>query len=122
MSTNTHNYCNHPSYCGYADTMSHDDDRHEKWEKQYNERGFDDSVTWSFDCKLVEWIIPRLERFIEISEETTNADEFHAKCKVMLEGFKFYLSDDFNEFNEKHMEIIDKSFKLLAENYRGLWW
>lgn len=112
----------HPMYCGYGDTLPEDDDRLPKFREQCNERGFDDSVTWSFDYKLVEWIVPRLERFLEISREFTAEPEFHEIVQEMLDGFKLYISPDFNEFDEEENKKVTHSFELLAQNYRGLWW
>lgn len=111
----------HPSYSGYANELTKDS-RMEEWEKDYNERGFDDTVTWSLDDTLIKWLTPRLERFLEISEQITDADEFHNDVREMLYGFKLYTSTDFSEFNEEHIKKLNKSFELLAKNYRGLWW
>lgn len=112
-----------PSYLGYAnDPDMVDDKRQEKWEKQYNERGFDDTCTWSFDDTLIRFITPRLKRFLEISEEITQADEFHADVRKMLEGFEFYMSGKFNDCDMEHNKVLDESFALLAKNHRGLWW
>ena len=115
-------YYKHPAYIGYANELPKKDDRHKDFEKQYNERGFDDSVTWSLDDMLIRWSAPRLERLIEIDKEIIDEPELIKNLETMLEGFQLYLSDDFDEFNKKHMKKLDKSFKLLAENYRGMWW
>ena len=113
----------HPSYIGYADSKDlKKDKRQVAWETQYNEKGFDDTVTWSLDYMLVKWLTPRLERLIEIDKEIIDEPELIKDLETMLSGFKLYLSDDFNEFDKKHMKRINKSFKLLAKNYRGLWW
>jgi hypothetical protein len=116
-------WCSHKSYNGYANTMKPDDDRHEVWQEQYNERGFDDSVTWSLDYQLIGWFIPRLERFIEITSDVNlDDDNYTAMAREMLEGFKFAQSPEYNEFNQEHNDKVKRSFELLAENYRGLWW
>lgn len=112
----------HPMYCGYADTLGDTDNRLDTFREQCDTRGFDDTITWSFDYKLVEWIVPRLERFLEISEGFTKADKLHEDIKTMLEGFKLYISEDFNEFSIDELAKVTHSFELLAKNYRGLWW
>lgn len=115
-------YYEHPAYVGYADSLPKNDDRLKEFKKQYNKYGFDDSVTWSLDYMLVKWLTPRLERLIEIDKEFIDEPELIKDFETMLKGFKLYISDEFDEFNSKHMKKIDKSFKLLAKNYRGMWW
>ena len=112
-------FTEHPSYDGLLDK---DDKRTKKAKKDYNKRGFDDSVTWSLDDSLTHWLTPRLRRFLELSEGYTLADDFHKDVRKILKGFELYCSDDFNEFNPKHLKKLNKSFRLLAKNYRGLWW
>ncbi len=112
-------FTKHPSYDGLLDS---DDGRFKDYKKDYDVRGFDDSVTWSLDHSLVKWLTPRLERFLEISKETTQCDELHKDVEIMLDGFKLYTSDGFNEFDEAQLKQVTKSFKLLSKNYRGLWW
>jgi len=114
----------HPGYIGYAgDKDMANDYRQQAWERQYFERGFDDTVTWSLDEMLIKWLTPRLKKFLEFSEDFTgDNDEFHKDVKEMLKGFEFYLSDEFDEIDKKHVKKVDKSFKLLAKNYKKLWW
>lgn len=115
------NFNKHPSYIGYADEMSKDN-RLKQWEEQYNSRGFDDTVTWSLDFMIAKFIAPRLKRYIEISKEMHDADDFHKELDKMLAGFELYISKDFNEFNEDHIAKVNESFEILAKEYRGLWW
>lgn len=112
-------FTEHPSYDGLLEKK---DKRCEEYKKDYDTRGFDDSVTWSLDDSLIRWLTPRLTRFLEISEETTDAPEFHENVKKILIGFELYTSDEFEEFNKEHMKKLDESFKILAKIYRGLWW
>ncbi|MEA2037233.1 MAG: hypothetical protein U9O94_06995 [Nanoarchaeota archaeon] len=109
----------HPSYDGL---LSQDDSRVVKYKQDYDKRGFDDSVTWSLDHCLIHWLTPRLRRFLEISRETTEADEFHNEVEEMLKGFELYCTTRYNEFKKEHREQLDNSFKLLAKLQSGLWW
>lgn len=111
----------HKSYLGFANEMPNDN-RIPAWEKQYNEWGFDDTVTWSLDDSLIKWFTPRLRRFLEISEEITDAPDFHKDVEEMLKGFDLYLSGSFNEFDKEHIQQLNKSFELLTTSHRGLWW
>jgi hypothetical protein len=112
----------HKSYLGFANKLPNDP-RQPQWEAEYNKTGFDETVTWSLDDSLIKWFTPRLRKFLEMSLETTaNADDFHKDIKKILKSFDLYLSTEYDEFNKKHTKKLDKSFKLLAKNYRGLWW
>lgn len=112
-------FTEHPSYDGL---LTKDDKRCKEYKKDYNKRGFDDSVTWSLDHSLICWLTPRLRRFLEISKDFTEADEFHTDVEKMLEGFELYLTPEFNEYSDEHQKKLKMSFTLLSENYRGLWW
>ena len=112
-------YVEHPSYDGL---LTADDKRVDEYEEQYNTRGFDDSVIWSLDYSLVKWLLPRLKRFLEISENLVNADDFHADVKLMIEGFELFLDEDYDDYDETQVAKVDRSFQLLADNYKGLWW
>jgi len=106
----------------YDGCLPSDNKHYKKYKKDYKKRGFDDSVTWSLDESLIKWLTPRLTRFLEISKQKHDEAKLHKNIKIILKGFNLYLSDDFNEFNLKHTKQLDKSFKLLAKNYSGLWW
>lgn len=112
-------FTKHPSYDGLLEKT---DKRCKAYKKDYNTRGFDDSVTWSLDHSLIHWLTPRLKRFLEISEQTIDNDELHANVKEMLKGFENYYNGSYDEFNKKHTKELDKSFKILAKIYNNLWW
>lgn len=112
----------HPSYDGLANELLINDDRMSDFEKDYNERGFDDTVTWDLHGSLIKWITPRLERFLEISKDINIDDDFHKDVKTMLTGFQFYLSGSFKDTDDKHIEIVNKSLKILNKVFWKLWW
>ena len=106
----------------YDGCLSSTDKRYKKYEIDYKQRGFDDSVTWSLDYSLIKWLTPRLHRFLEISEDFTNDPKLHKDIRKILKGFDLALSDNFSEFDEKQTKQVDEAFKLLAKNYKQLWW
>lgn len=115
-------YYDHPAYNGYAHELPEDDSRHEQFEKEFNEKGFDETATWSLDYTLASWIVPRLEMLIETQKKIFDSPEFIKECEEMLEGFKFYKSKYFNLDDDEHEKITKRAFELLAKNHRGLWW
>lgn len=112
-------FTKHPSYDGL---LTKDDSRASEYKQDYNKRGFDDSVTWSLNHSLIHWLTPRLSRFLELSKETTEADEFHSEVEEMLEGFELYCTPEYNECKKEHVDQLTKSFKLLAKLQSDLWW
>lgn len=110
------------SYYGYANELPLDDVRHILYEEQRAERGFDDTETWSLDFVLLRFLVPRLERLIEIRNEVFDLDDKHkAEMDEMLLGFKLYLDEGAAQ-QEEPIKNARKSFKLLAKNFRRLWW
>ena len=58
-----------------------DDSREEGFSKQRKEFGFDDSETWCLMSSIANFTIPRLERYIDIIEETNhNPNPFLISC------------------------------------------
>jgi hypothetical protein len=110
-----------PAYIGLAKSQP-TDNRMDIWEEQFKERGFDDSCTWSLDYTIVEFILPRLKVFLEFSKKSTNDDEFHKDIEEIIKGFEVFMSEDYHVLDEDKNKLIQKSFDLLAENARGLWW
>ena len=106
----------------YDGVLTSDDKHYKEYKKDYQQRGFDDSVTWSLDYSLMRWLSPRLQRFLEVSEDGIVDDKLHKDIREILKGFNLALSDDFEDFNKEQVEQVDKSFELLAKNYKALWW
>lgn len=120
----------HPAYIGYA-TANNGKKRRKLWKKQFNEQGFDDTVTWSLDDSIVKFILPRLKRYYEIASNIIVMDEkrseedtetFEEAIKSMIEGFEIQQADfNFDADPEKLAKYM-KAWELLAKWHRLLWW
>lgn len=119
MDNNKNSYVKHPSYDGMLEP---NDNRVEEYKKDYDTRGFDDSVTWSLDYSLIHWLTPRLRRFLEISKNTTQADDLHKDIEAILVVFEEYCKEEFDSFDREKRKSLDKAFKILSKTYSGLWW
>jgi len=100
------------------------DKREEKFIKQRIERGFDDSETWSLRDTIANFIIPRLERYQEITNDFLNRDEeLINDIDCFLKAMELVSRDDgacvFTEDEEKQMQDgLDKFPKI----FMSLWW
>ena len=116
-------YYEHPAYVGLAAELPLDDDRHPEYERQFNEQGFDDSVTWSLDYSLLVWLTPRLKRYRELAFQTIHSPELEKAVDEMIECFEFALEDEnYFSFNSEDQKKIGRGFELYFKYHRGLWW
>lgn len=95
------------------------DPREEEFKKQRIEKGFDDSETWSLDSTICKFIIPRLERYIEITDSILEDDEFKSNVKLFLNALKLHSQDITNVDEDKQ---IKKGLELFPKIFKRLWW
>lgn len=102
----------------------------EKGDKTWNEskrqrltRGFDDSETWSLDATIAKFIVPRLERFIEIYKDFVDDSENHyvPKMEQALKSFKMYVNDT-DLYNKENYNEMMEGIRAFAEIFPELWW
>lgn len=99
-----------------------DDTREELYKQQRIERGFDDSETWSLDGTFSKFMLPRLERYREITKDMfSEQDDFNIKIEELIESLKIHICEDTIHTNETR-EQIKKGLRHLPEIYLGLWW
>jgi hypothetical protein len=101
----------------------------ELYKKQRDERGFDDTETWHLDKTLTLFLIPRLERFIQVNNGFPGGEteeSFNEKLNFILKSFKEYY---YNENDETSLELekerlsnAKKAAALLGEIWFDLWW
>ena len=106
-----------------------DPDTLEKYRKQRDLQGFDDTETWHLDRTLALFLIPRLEKFIQVNNgfPTNETEEsYDEKLNFILNSFKEYY---YNENEEVSLEIekerlnnAKKAAVLLGELWFDLWW
>lgn len=115
-------YLNIPNIC--FSLAEKDDRREEEFKKQRIERGFDDSELWSLTGTIAKFIIPRLEKYQEISEEVLERDQNTLnKIDTFLKAMKLITRDDESwTFNEEEEKIVDKGLKAFPEIFMRLWW
>lgn len=106
---------NSKNYYGHALDLKEDDERLKEYREQRNERGFDDSETWSLDCTIIEFILPRLKRLLEIDRSLKlNAPEYFSDLEKQIEIFENYKNGKIN--------INDYNISFLFKHFKSLWW
>lgn len=85
-------------------------------------KGFDDSETWSLFIDNSQWLVPRLERFIELQDchpGSISNDEWIEILNKIILAHKIIAKDD---FQPEEKTIVEEGLKLYAEWYLNLWW
>jgi hypothetical protein len=104
-------------------------ERLDHFKKQREENGFDDTETWHLDKTVALFLMPRLERFIQVNNgfPTGETEEsYNEKLNFILKSFQEYY---YNENEEVSLEIekerlsnAKKAAVLLGELWFDLWW
>jgi hypothetical protein len=112
---------NIPNVC--FSLTSHNDKREEMFQKQRIERGFDDSETWSLRDTIANFIIPRLERYNEITKEVLDGPEHIQNCAFILNAFKLITRNEGEcIFSDYEKNTVKNGLKLFSEIFMELWW
>lgn len=106
-----------PQYIGYAN-KGFKKERLKRFEKQYRERGFDDSVTYSLYSSLSKFVLPRLIRFKEIKNDTPMGLS-ELEWDVILDKMILFFESVVNAKDE--VDVIE-GFQLFQEYFFDLWW
>jgi hypothetical protein len=104
-------------------------ERLDHFKKQREENGFDDTETWHLDKTLALFLIPRLERFIQVNNGYPGGEteeSFNEKLNFILKSFKEYYNSENNEVSlelekERLINAI-KAVAILGEIWFDLWW
>lgn len=98
------------------------DNREEAFSKQRIERGFDDSETWSLDGTIAKFIIPRLERFLEVNP-CGESKEFKEDCELFLNSMKYYNNRQVPDLlKSEEYKLYKQGLEAFPRIFQGLWW
>ena len=101
------------------------DKRYKSMCKQIEQRGFDDSVTWSFNTAMADIILPMFKRFRDIHGYSVKDDEFQLEIDKMIKAFELIKdvdSWDVSADAEKNYELIEEGLESFKTGWSGLWW
>jgi hypothetical protein len=99
------------------------------WRKQRKKRGFDDTEVWNLHYTMYQFMIPRLERFRDITmsfPSTETVESYNEKLNFIIDSFKaryeLYEKCDISVKEEKEIrENADKAAFLLGMLWFDLW-
>lgn len=107
---------------GFSKDLKPDDKRLPEYAKQREERGFDDTETWSLAWVIARFILPRLKRFKEAHccyPPSLTMKKWDKKLQKMIDGFEEMTKEDNFDVDYKK---VDKALKLFRKWYYDLWW
>lgn len=98
-----------------------DDARWEQSKKDRLEHGFDQSETWSLDCTIVKFVLPRLKMFREcvIGHPANYTEE---EWNGILDKMIFWMENYDIHPNSELSSKMEEGKKLFFENFEHLWW
>jgi len=100
------------------------DERENEFIKQRLKYGFDDSETWSLRDTIANFIIPRLERYIEIVEDTIKqTDEEKQEILSFLNAMKLVARDGGTLIlTDLEKDELEKGLQQFSKIFLDLWW
>jgi hypothetical protein len=89
-------------------------------------RGFSDEDTWSLDCTFSKFVLPRLERFKEITTgfpaELETFEEWAEILDKMIEAHRVIADDEIYFAGSERSESVTEGLELFVKYYHSLWW
>lgn len=113
-------YIDIPNVC--FSLTNKNDEREKDFSIQRKKYGFDDSETWCLMSTMARFTIPRLKRYMEITDKMY-INEHEKECKQLLKSLKLLVRDDSAcSFNEKEKRKVKKGLKSFHKVFESLWW
>ena len=101
----------------------------EKYKKQRDEIGFDDTETWHLDKTVALFLIPRLKRYIQVNNGFPGGEteeSFNDKLDFIVKSFEEYYYDENNEqsleLEKERLNNAKKAVVILGDLWFDLWW
>jgi len=115
-------YSGIPNVCFSLIDKDHVKDK--EYSEQRKTRGFDDSETWSLTNTIASFIIPRLERYIELADENIIRSPVRIqKTNELLEALKLIDRDGGTyDWNEEEIDAVNLGMSHFGEIFTDLTW
>lgn len=113
--------------------VSDDDPRNERFQKQREDYGFDESETWSLDSAFVEWLYSRLKMFMERADGFIDLSHYKFQFKgkeinqrdainYIIDVLEQWLMDEDKSFSSGNNDRLIEAVKLFADILPAMWW
>ncbi len=112
------------NYYGFLYTLPEDDERIPRLQKQLEERGFDDTETWSLFTTISRFILPRLKCYYELADNTIDLDHHPGYRQGLEKAIKAFelLSQDEIVYSPQDEATILIGLSEFARFYQLMWW
>ena len=111
------------------ETYDNNPEKLERYKKQREEQGFDDTETWHLDKTLALFLLPRLKRFIRVNNGFPNGETYESyieKLNFIVKAFEeYYLDDNIDtslELEKERLKNAQQAVELLSKLWFCLWW
>lgn len=117
---------NEKTYYGLALALDRKDKRHRAFYKQREERGWDDTDTWSLASTIASFALPRLRRFKEIAmahPAAMSAEDWDRELDEMIFAMEQVTRDDGAwDWDEATGARVQRGLELFGSKFLHLWW
>lgn len=114
---------NNSSY-GSSDEAKNDA-RQPLWQKQRDERGFDDTELWNLFHHLAEHIAPRIKAFKDMNKMGNpmgcSSEEWDETLNKIVHAFEKIAEDCMWDLDKEENQKVNEGLDLFRQWYLGLW-
>jgi hypothetical protein len=103
--------------------------REKLFKKQREERGWDDSETWSLDSTIARFVLPRLKRFKELNcgypSFLSSIEEWNEILDHIIYAMEVISDEELYygcKLTKKDWKRVNKGFRLFGKYFQNLWW
>ena len=102
------------------------DERSEAYLNQRRERGWDDSDTWNLEYETARFVLPRLQRYQEITkgypvDDGITPEVWGSYLNDMIYAFEAY-ARGYWTWDGVDVDRVTRGIQLFADFYHDLWW
>lgn len=103
--------------------------RERLYKKQREERGWDDSDTWSLDTTIAKFVLPRLKRFKEVNigypSFLPSIEEWNEILDHMIYAVEVLSNDELKygcDLKKMDWKRVQRGCRLFGKYFQNLWW
>jgi len=98
-----------------------------QWTGELLRHGFTNADTWSLDCIIVRFVLPRLRLFVQYPDSVPmsvdSQEEWEGMLTEMVRGLELYLQDvcEGDLVNKKERNEMEEGMQLFKDYFENLW-